>query len=129
MSLKIYCSKGHPTEYTLTKPKFCSECSEAFEKSFASTASPSRQPITNKPRRPVQIEVEEEPENIPEIDSLAVEVSVPNKRGLKIEEILGTRDPQSPIDSRPKRNVSDEQILKEFRTEGSNSGKSTEVGE
>jgi hypothetical protein len=107
--LKLYCSEcGTPTSYTSLKPKFCSGCGNAFDKTLINKTS-EQKPITAKfeqPRRispkvPVEPQFEkyddedddydqEEINHVPNISNLDCEIDEPRRNQVKIGDIIGS---------------------------------------
>ena len=90
--MKVYCPTcGSGTEYSLTKPQFCSSCGEAFA---ALSKVPAKRVFKVDPKNPVrtvQEEVEEEEFIPPSMEKLDFDLSGPSLGNVhKIENILGT---------------------------------------
>jgi len=80
--MKVYCSTcGSGTNYTMTKPKFCSSCGGSF--SALAKTLPKRVFKANpqNPAATIQEEVEEEFE-MPDIDKLEVEINAARSFGV-----------------------------------------------
>lgn len=100
MPLKIYCpSCAQATEYTLTKPSFCSMCGNRFDgsTSIASQTQKSKPKIVNYPKikHPQDEEIiEDNDEIIEELNDIninALELDIPidtqKDKGIKFEEL------------------------------------------
>ena len=74
--MKVYCSTcGSGTNYTMTKPKFCSSCGGSFS---ALARTPAKRVFKADPQNlaaTIQEEVEEEEFEMPDIDKLDVDIS------------------------------------------------------
>tara|TARA_R100000458_G_C8194573_1_gene187133 strand:+ start:144 stop:545 length:402 start_codon:yes stop_codon:yes gene_type:complete len=74
--MKVYCPTcGSGTEYSITKPKFCSSCGETFS---ALNKTSAKRVFKTDPRNntaTIQEEVEEEEFEIPNINKLEVDIS------------------------------------------------------
>ncbi len=81
--MKVYCPTcGSGTGYTMSKPKFCSSCGEAFSE-FNKT--PAKRVFRGVPRNSaatIQEEVEEEEYEVPNIDKLDVDIRA--SRGFNV---------------------------------------------
>jgi len=97
--LKIYCTEcGSPTNYSTSKPKFCSNCGKSFDNSVVNK-SLYQKPTTTKP---INVEVEndfDDPEDdidtvnsVPPIKRLDVELDQfeVKKQKTKIGDIIGS---------------------------------------
>ena len=75
--MKVYCPTcGSGTNYTITKPKFCAGCGEAFS---ALNTTPAKRIFKTDPGNPIatiQEEVDEEEFEIPNMDELDVDIQV-----------------------------------------------------
>ncbi len=73
--MKVYCPTcGSGTTYTMSKPKFCSSCGEAFS---ALNKIPAKRVFRADPRNnaaTIQEEVQEEEFEMPNIDKLDVDI-------------------------------------------------------
>jgi len=112
----MYCKKcGTPTEYTLSKPKFCAGCGI----SLSSVTDPTpEQPPT--PRDIPRAEQDEgEVDNVPDIQGLDMEIEGFHQHGVKFGEALGT-DPGSERFTSPKDGLPEqtkEDFFKQFKKE------------
>lgn len=98
--MKQYCLKcGNPTEYSLTKPKFCSKCGQSFNQNISNAANKVESIKISK----INIENEDFDESddneitkIPDITSLEIEeLSFPESKGETLGSImnnLGSED-------------------------------------
>lgn len=140
--LKYFCQVcGQSTEYTLSKPKFCANCSHPFESqgSSASTTKPKptiatarQKPSVRPPPPEPENNLESDDDNIevlPELDITDV-VIVPTKTNkitigqLAAEHKLG-------LEARPKRKMNKKQFQEEWLKEAGtrrNDTPPTEVG-
>lgn len=118
MSLKIYCqSCATPTEYSLVKPKFCTECGASFElKAPVKSNAAQRRLSISQPKPPIEepdeyqdpIEIDESVFEVEEIDKIS------NKnKGIKFEQLAKSQKTgfNRPI---PKK-VNTKQVLAEFQ--------------
>ena len=107
--LKLYCSEcGTPTSYTSLKPKFCSGCGNALDKSLINKKS-EQKPITAKfeqPRRisskipsKTQFEIHDDDDydddykeinHVPNISNLDCDIDEPRQKQIKIGDIIGS---------------------------------------
>jgi hypothetical protein len=90
--MKVYCPTcGFGTEYSLTKPKFCSSCGEAFA---VLNKVPAKRVFKVNPENPlgtVQEEAEEEEFVPPNLEKLDFDLSGSTFAEIyKIENLLGT---------------------------------------
>ena len=124
---KLYCkSCGGGSEYTLTRPKFCNNCGKSMA-GVAGHSCPAGH--KGKPGVPGQLEIEEESDEIttiPQISELQVETSTSVNKGIKIEDLWATVDPDSeqapdsdiPFDrGRKNPQQSQEEFLRDFQKE------------
>jgi hypothetical protein len=105
--LKIYCTEcGSPTNYTSSKPKFCSACGSPFDKLVVNKVQLQKPTITkeNIYKKPINqsknsfIDDQEDYDdddiqdvnNVPNIRSLDVELQANDMQKVKIGEIAGT---------------------------------------
>ena len=81
--MKVYCSTcGSGTNYTMTKPKFCSSCGGAFS---ALAKAPAKRVFKANPQNPVatvQEEVEEEEFEMPNMDKLEIDINTSRSFGI-----------------------------------------------
>ena len=81
--MKVYCSTcGSGTNYTMTKPKFCSSCGGSFS---ALAKTPPKRVFKANPQNPiatVQEEVEEEEFEMPNIDKLEIDINASRSFGI-----------------------------------------------
>ena len=121
MALKEYCQVcGGSTTYTLTKPKFCSECGELFtgakpvpKKTIAQRPAPHPTPRVIEAE-----EVEDDGVVIPDISNL--EVRIEHREAPKVT--LGQVGIQAPLPAsekfrRPTVKMSQKKFLEQFRRE------------
>ncbi len=73
--MKVYCPTcGSGTHYTMTKPKFCSLCGEAFSALSKTAAKRVFKANPQNPMATIQEEVEEEEFRMPDINELDVDI-------------------------------------------------------
>tara|TARA_R110002020_G_scaffold278249_2_gene493701 strand:+ start:1006 stop:1398 length:393 start_codon:yes stop_codon:yes gene_type:complete len=94
--MKQYCPTcGAGTEYSLTKPKFCNSCGEAFA---SNTKLPVKRVFRTNPVNPIEMVQEEEPEEefeAPNINKLQFDLeSSSNVSVNKIQDIVATNSDQ-----------------------------------
>jgi len=78
--LKIYCTEcGSPTNYSVSKPKFCSNCGKSFDNTVVNK-SLYQKPTTTKP---IDVEVDDDFDD-PE-DDISTVNKVPSIRRLDVE--------------------------------------------
>ena len=82
-----YCSScGHKMTYTLTKPKFCSECGQSLQTFEKSTAEPQ---IKNKaPEITIDDPDGSDIFEVPRLDSLAYEIEYDQDTSFKLGDIM-----------------------------------------
>lgn len=131
--LKIYCSDcGSPTEYSLSKPKFCTNCGNSFSgvKKEEKAALPvqMQKPTITKAKRP-NIEPRDyedddteitEVNEVPDIDNLDFDINI--QRGVveKIGDIVGSSDePNFLRQNRSKITINAKEQLESLSREGS----------
>jgi hypothetical protein len=103
--LKLYCPEcGNPTSYSVSKPKFCSNCGNSFEKTIINKIQ-TEKPSFNKiqPSKKVIARNEEDFDDdeddfqeinyVPDIKKLDCDIIESKKQNLKIKDIIGTADP------------------------------------
>ena len=132
--MKRYCLDcGAPTEYSLKKPVFCSNCGNSFEKNTQVS-----QPVVQKVQlqKPTiakkayipEVDIDEDYDNdsdyetitnVPKISKIQVETAseCPN-RGVKLKDVMGTGDnvKRNKIKTKGKK-TSRKQILEDFAKE------------
>jgi len=129
--MKRYCiSCGSPTEYSLKKPIFCSNCGNSFDKIQVNkvTQKPIAEKRTINPviANNVDYEIDNELDDIivPDISKIEIEIKSDNdikNKGTKLGEIIGTAIPSEGEKKvrqkiKGKRN-SKKQILEDFSKE------------
>jgi hypothetical protein len=73
--MKVYCPTcGSGTDYSMTKPKFCSSCGETFSISSKTSAKRIFKTDPHNPIATIQEEVEEEEFEMPNMNKLEVEM-------------------------------------------------------
>ena len=116
--MKLYCQKcGSGTEYSFDKPKFCASCGNSFGASMPQQAQ-SRQRTIPAPRVTHNEDDEEGSERVPDINRLDFDIDIPQRKGSKIGNLVGTKD-QSMLDERGQMGspMSKEQLLEQFKKE------------
>jgi hypothetical protein len=127
--MKRYCSDcGSPTEYTIKKPIFCSNCANPFEK-IAQTAQPILQKALEQKRtiakkqyipEPELIDYDDEIHELPDISNLEIESEGETpKKGVKLGSILGTETSAHNKEKNKikEKKTSKKQILEDFAKE------------
>lgn len=132
--MKRYCLDcGAPTEYSLKKPVFCSNCGNSFEKNTQVS-----QPVVQKVQlqKPTiakktyipEVDIEQDDEfyddeqdiiSVPKISKIQVETASENtNRGVKLKDLMGTGDnvKRNKIKTKGKK-TSRKQILEDFAKE------------
>src|SRR3954463_15021480 len=117
--MKIYCTDcGQPTDYISAKPNFCQSCGKPFNKSKATVAPKPKR----RPARPVEEEEEddgtESVTEVPTIDKLDIEIKFVGRGAEKFGD-LGLMSPNPDKFVRPTSQLSKEQLLEQFKKEGS----------
>ncbi len=114
--MKIYCQKcGSGNEYSLSKPKFCSNCGFSF--SIASSSIPKV--IKNIPKI-TQNEDEEEigTERVPDISKLDFDIDINSNKGTKLNNLMGTHQGQSTeLISSGAQRISRQEAIETFKRE------------
>lgn len=94
--LKIYCTEcGSPTNYSVSKPKFCSNCGNPFEKVVVNKVQLQKKTISQVKNIDIEEddnydETESEVNYVPEINKIDCEIIEVKNRGEKIGNIVGT---------------------------------------
>lgn len=122
--MKRYCIDcGSPTEYSIKKPLFCSNCGKSFDKSQKITQNipPQKQTVAQKKYIVPKInddlyeDDDIDCENIPNLSKLEIDEDFisesSSKKGVKLGSILGT---SAPVDSKNKKNKSKKSSKKEI---------------
>ena len=128
--MKMYCSScGSPTEYSVNKPKFCSNCGNSF---FGNKPEVKKQKIN------IDVDIEDENEDseeyednasmesIKKIRSLDYEINTPKKSKQTIGDLVGTSDGREETFNNdiPQKKLSRKEFLEQFSKEaGSLRGK------
>jgi hypothetical protein len=119
---KIYCSScGGPTEYGLTKPKFCSQCGGSFQINATIKAEPKPQSFQRPPQRPrYEPEYEDdEPENfsgkVTNLTKFEVEIVAQTPVPQKLNDVWGSGPTGFSRDVKSGRKANPKQRLKQFR--------------
>jgi len=139
--MKRYCLDcGAPTEYSLKKPVFCSNCGNSFEKNIQVS-----QPVVQKVQlqKPTiakktyipEVDIDDDQDfddneenitSVPQISKIQVETATerPN-RGVKLKDLMGTGEntKRNKIKTRGKK-ISKKQILEDFAKEAGSLRKS-----
>jgi len=129
--MKRYCTDcGSPTEYSVKKPVFCSNCGNSFEKSaqpIVQKVLMQKPTVANKIKTiEPQVEIEddyddnEDVSSVPEISNIQIETQNDQpKRGVKLKDLMGTNtnvSKKEKIKSKGKK-TSRKQILEDFAKE------------
>lgn len=117
--MKIYCQKcGYGNDYAIEKPNFCQKCGNSF-KLIKPTISKT---AVNKP--PIITHQEEEEgdyislESIQSMSSLDVEITPPQDRRVKIENLLGTKSSASSFASpESSSQIDKKELMESFKRE------------
>ena len=140
--MKRYCLDcGAPTEYSLKKPVFCSNCGNSFEKN-TQVSQPVVQkvqlqkPIIAKKTYTPPVDIEEDYDiddddnetitSVPNISKIQVETGHENiNRGVKLKDLMGTGEniKRNKVKMKGKKN-SKKQILEDFAKEAGSLRKS-----
>lgn len=123
--MKRYCTScGSPTEYSVKKPIFCSNCGISFDKTQVNRVIPK--PIVEKKTiNPVvanNLDYETDDVNIPNISQIQIDVESDNNsksKGIKLGQLLGT---SAQAEKKPRERIkgkknSKKQILEDFAKE------------
>lgn len=108
--MKQYCTQGHATEYTLNKPKFCSQCGQSFESMVVkplNIAPPNF--VHTHPPRLVTSNINDEEEKLDELIQTIHEVSVelePRRQTKVTLGAIGMSKPSSDKFSRSSKKLS-----------------------
>ena len=92
--MKVYCPTcGSGTNYTMTKPQFCSSCGEGFS---TVSKTPAKRVFKADPQNPIatiQEEVEEEEFEMPNIDKLHYDIEASRQFNVvSLDKVAGTSD-------------------------------------
>jgi len=127
--MKRYCTScGSPTEYSVKKPIFCSNCGNSFDKVQINkvTTKPIAEKRTINPvaanNLDYEIDNETDDVNVPNISQIQIDVESDNNlkaKGIKLGELLGT---SSPGEKKPREKIkgkknSKKQVLEDFAKE------------
>jgi hypothetical protein len=132
--MKLYCQAcSQPTEYAIAKPKFCSACGASFTAALTSPAqAPTVSPLPPKPAKaatptsrvasaPIVPDDEDDEDNtpvqIPQLDSLAVDITPFRPNSVKIGDIAGTVEQSESVQRDVLPKMSRKKFLEEFRKE------------
>jgi hypothetical protein len=127
--MKRYCTScGSPTEYSVKKPIFCSNCGVSFDKTQVNRVIPK--PIIQKRTiNPVvannldyELDNETDDVNIPNISQIQIDVESDNNsksKGIKLGQLLGT---EAQTEKKPRERIkakksSKKQTLEDFAKE------------
>jgi len=123
--MKRYCLDcGAPTEYSLKKPIFCSNCGNSFEKN-TQVSQPVVQkvqlqkPTIAKKKYIPEVDIEQDIISVPRISKIQVETGSENlNRGVKLKDLMGTGDNVKRNKTKTKgKKTSKKQILEDFAKE------------
>lgn len=125
--LKAFCQNcGSPTEYSLTPPLFCSQCSKPLKSLSGSVVQASNSiKKLQKPRQNIVFDNEEDeddyyhssPVHVPRLDQLDVEIDLSDSRGLKIGQIAASAQVQ--VVDKKVEIPSKKQLLADFQKQAS----------
>jgi hypothetical protein len=132
--MKIYCqSCAQATEYSSTKPMYCSACAKPFSGALPSmpqaptvTSTPAAPPKKAKaavlitPSRIATDDDEDDsdiPTEVPQIDKLDVEIIPPRRNAVQLSDIAGTCENAGSLDRESFPKMSRKKFLEEFRKE------------
>jgi hypothetical protein len=124
--LKIYCTEcGNPTAYSTSKPKFCSNCGNSFEKNVVNKVLMQKQTISKiEPKKSFRQELDIEDEDdindvnhVPNISNIDYEVIRTEKSSQKIGNIMATSSGPREKRTREKTKKLTKADLKKFREE------------
>jgi hypothetical protein len=125
--MKRYCLDcGAPTEYSLKKPQFCSNCGQSFENNQASSNASIAKNVNQKRFNKIsEIDVDynnyedDDIDSVPNINKLEVETFVEKNKGEKIRDLI--KNPSKPTKrsaSKEKvQKISSKKILEDFKRE------------
>jgi hypothetical protein len=132
--MKRYCLDcGAPTEYSLKKPIFCTNCGNSFEKNnqasqiIVKNIEPQKPTIVKKINK-LEAELEDDIDyndddqdvkEVPNISNLQIEAPLDKPtRGVKLKDLMGTSTNENSKKERKKgKKVSKKQILEDFAKE------------
>jgi hypothetical protein len=131
--LKIYCSEcGSPTEYSLNKPKFCTNCGNSFfgakkEEKVALPVQMQKPTITKAKRSNIEPEDYEDDDSeitevnqVPDIDGLAFDINIQPDISEKIGDIIGSAGQENNLrKNRSKIPINKKEQLENLSKEGS----------
>lgn len=117
--MKTYCQKcGTGIDYAYEKPNFCTKCGFNFspvKSTFAKTIPPRQKVITPSEEETEDIE---SLDNIKNMSSLDVEISVPTDRKSKFKDIIGTKSDSPAQDQQIQAGpINKKEFLESFRKE------------
>ena len=134
--MKRYCLDcGAPTEYSLKKPIFCTNCGNSFEKNSQTSQVVVKNIQTPKPTiakkvNTLEPELEDDIDyhddhqdvkEVPNISNLQIEAPLDKPaRGVKLKDLMGTSTNENPKKERRKekaKKVSKKQTLEDFAKE------------
>lgn len=133
--LKIYCTEcGHPTTYSLNKPKFCSNCGNSFEKITINKTQPEKPTFAKiQPHKKIiarnennnfedneDFDYDNDVNIVPDLNGLDCEILESKKQNLKIKDIIGTADAREKNKNKNNKKLSKiekRKFLEEFKRE------------
>lgn len=127
--MKRYCTScGSPTEYSVKKPIFCSNCSVSFDKTQVNTIVPKpiieKRTISPVVANNLDYEFDNEIDNIniPNISQIQVDIESDNNskaKGIKLGQLLGTdtQTEKKPRERIKAKKSSKKQTLEDFAKE------------
>lgn len=123
--MKKYCMKcGSPTDFSLTKPKFCSSCGTSFEVGLAVDINIPSKKTVNKFNRPLTNKIEDYIEDedgfndvkeVPNISEINCDYEVVKHKGVKFKSVIDNPIPgASSKINRPKGKKMSKKEMQEF---------------
>ena len=130
--MKMYCIEcGAPTEYSLKKPLFCSNCGSPFQKNVQNSQpivkrEEYQKPAIAKKSYKPELDIEDDSDfddnenvSVPEISEIQVETQAEGpSRGVKLRDLMGTSENQKTNKIKTKsKKPSKKQTLEDFARE------------
>lgn len=135
MALSVYCQNcGAPTFYTLSKPRFCSNCGNDFvgasQTRGAVQTKPAHQVIDAKPSQDLDDPDDVQIELSAPLDTSDIEIATAANKGVKMLDLV--KQHKIGLPPRPKQKLSKKKFQEEWQQEAGTRGKNSpapEVGE